>query len=83
MIKEIYTLRDNKVEVYNQPFYGFNREQVERDMLLIANDEQQSLSARAEDYALYYLGTFDDQTGKHDFVDAPEHVLNLIDLKKG
>ena len=38
MTKQIFTLKDNLVEVYNQPFYTFTQEQAERDMLYMEND---------------------------------------------
>ena len=82
MTKQIYTLRDNTVEVYNQPFYTFSKEQAERDMLYMANDKDHNIGKNPEQYALYHLGEYDDSTGKFNLNDAPLHVVNLADLRK-
>lgn len=75
----IYTIRDNKAEAYNRPFF-------ERTDLTAIRAVKKSLTqddtyqVYAEDYALYYLGTFDDSNGQIDH-QVPLHLVNLIDLR--
>lgn len=82
MQKHIYTVKDTKVEVYLQPIFNHSDELMVRDITMAVNDEEHPLSKGANSYQLYRLGIFDDETGKFDLYDAPEHLVNLQDLKK-
>lgn len=70
----IYTVRDSKGEIYNQPFFKKTQAEAERDFLTLSNDPKSILSQYPEDFDLYYLGMYDDQTGVISPLDAPKHI---------
>lgn len=76
----MYVLKDNKIGAFTQPFYVYTEEQVERDMMSIANDLSHPVGKNVNDFALYKLGEYDDITGKHNLIDAPKHITNLAEL---
>lgn len=76
----VYCYRDKKLEAYDKPFYELNEPEkqsklIARSCLLIRPEEK----ARAADQALYYFGTFDDETGKFDLKQEAEKLLDLED----
>lgn len=82
MLKKIYTVRDNKIDAYLEPHFAHDDETAKRTMIYSVNDQQHPFSKNAEDYALYYLGEYDDITAKITSLDQPKHLANLLDLKK-
>lgn len=78
---KIYTLLDNKVEAYNQPMF-FNDDAQVKDALSSYINSDESPEINPVDYDLFYLGEFDNQTGKFNTLDAPKHLINLRTLKK-
>lgn len=81
MIKYAFTVRDNKTDSFFDPIYFTHMSMAERAMVDCMNDATHVLGKHTEDFALYYLGEYDDSTGKHELQDAPQHVANLVDLK--
>lgn len=63
MIHQILVIFDSKVQAFATPF--FVRSQAEGIRSLVANlsDPESLLHKFPEDYSLYSLGTFDDETG--------------------
>lgn len=77
---KVFSLRDTKGGVYHQPFYQRSHGEAERSIKQLANDPQSMVSKYPEDYDLYYLGTYDDQTGVIKPEDSPQHVLKAVQL---
>lgn len=73
---EIYSIRDIKANAYHRPFFVPNRAVAIRAVTDIAQDTQTDIGKHPEDYQLFYLGTYDDNTGALSST-APEHVLNI------
>jgi len=82
MILKMYSIRDSKAEVYNTPFYQRSHGEAERAFTQLVGDDKSTVSKFPEDYDLYYLGTWDDQTGKGEVLDTPQHVVKAINVKK-
>lgn len=76
----VYTIRDNKADAYLQPFFMPNYEVAARAISDCVGDVSHNFHVHAQDFALYELGTFDDQTGEITSQPAT-HLINLIDLK--
>lgn len=79
MIRRIYSIRDAKAEYYCMPFFNSTHGEAERNFQMAMTDEKTTLSKHPEDYDLYYLGMFNDQSGKFDAVKTPEHVIKGIE----
>lgn len=71
---------DNKVEAYNQPLFFKNEEDCKMALsMYIASDEAEKINP--VDYELFYLGEFDNQSGKFVLEEAPKHLCNLRTLQ--
>lgn len=80
MQKKMYSIRDSKAEIYGFPFSQLTHGEAERTFKRLATpapqgQESTQISQYPEDYDLYYLGTFDDSTGKVNWLDTPQHML--------
>ena len=76
-----YTIKDTKVGIYHKPFFTHDDENAVREATMIVNDDSTSVATNSQDYALYRIGIYDDSDGTFSLYDAPEHMVNLEDLK--
>lgn len=76
----MFAIRDSKVGAYMYEKFYRSRGEAIRSLTLAAKDAQSMLSMCPSDYALYEIGSFDDQSGKFIPNDAPEFVVNAADL---
>lgn len=77
---KIYSLRDSKSEIFNVPFYKLTHGEAERDFRSLVNDEKSMVHKYPEDYDLYYLGEYDDNSGKMTSLDSPMHLVKAVQL---
>lgn len=75
---KVYSIRDAKAEIFNPPFYKKTHGEAERDFSALVRDEKSMVCKYPEDYDLYYLGTYDDNTGKLDSLDTPQHITKAV-----
>ena len=80
MERFVYVLRDKKLQSYLDPFFKDDDPEkttikTSRGLKLIPEDEK----PRAKDMALYYLGKFDDESGKFDLLEHEEKLLDYED----
>jgi len=80
MILRMYSVRDAKAEVFNPPFYQKTHGEAERTFAQLVRDPKSTVSQFPEDYDLYYLGTYDDQAGKVQSLDTPQHVQKAVSV---
>lgn len=78
MILKMYSIRDAKAEIFNKPFYQATHGEAERSFRRTVSDENTMMHMYPEDFDLYYLGEYDDNTGKVDSLDTPQHVIKAI-----
>lgn len=77
---KIYSIRDDKTEAYLTPFYSHNDTTAKRTVA-ISMDGEATHAKYPQDYGLYSLGSFNDQTGQLEAT-PPTFICNLIDLQK-
>lgn len=77
---KIYSIRDAKAEIYNAPFFQKTHGEAERNFTQLVNDEKSTVAKFPEDFDLYFLGTYDDNTGKVQPLDTPQHMLKAINI---
>lgn len=82
MTKKIYSIRDSKSEIFNLPFFQNTHGEAERSFRETANDPKTLLNKYPEDYDLYYLGEYDESTGKLDVKESAEHIIKAIHCVK-
>ena len=81
---QIYAIRDQKGACYLSPFYKKTPGEAQRDFQSAVNDNRENnmFSKYPEDFDLFHLGTYCDQTGKITPLSTPAHVVKAIDVKK-
>ena len=82
MLLKSFTIRDIKGELYNTPFFQRSHGEAERNFTALVNDGKSTISQYPEDYDLFWVGEFDDQTGLLKPLDAPKHVASATSVKK-
>ena len=73
-----FSIRDNAAETFENPFLRPTKAAAMRSVL-DAMGEPGPWGQHPEDYALYYLGEFDDSTGII-LGTPPEHISSLMDI---
>ncbi len=74
MILNAFTVYDSKAEAYLPPFFTTTPALAMRSFAAAANSEGHDFQNYAADYNLFQIGTFDDSTGRLDYL---EHYSNL------
>ncbi len=82
MLRQVYSIRDAKTEIFNAPFYKTNEGEAERDFRTVVNDSATSINRYPQDYDLYHLGSFNDIDGKFLALDTPCHVIKGVQCIK-
>lgn len=77
-----YSIRDQKGEIFNLPFFKITHGQAERDFESLVNDGKSSVNAYPEDYDLYHVGEYDDQKGIFVPLETPIHMIKAVQLYK-
>ena len=81
MISNIYTIYDVKAEAYLTPFFLQNEAILKRTIMDTLSDDNHMFGKHPEDYIMYYVGEYDDQTGQIVSPETPTVLWKLIDLK--
>lgn len=63
MILNVYAIHDAAINAYSQPFYSHTNGSALRAFSDHVNDANSGPNKHPQDYSLFHLGTFDDQTG--------------------
>lgn len=80
MTLKIFSIRDSKGEMYMQPFFQKTAGEAERSFRSLANDEKTMVCKHPEDFDLYYLGEYDDLTGKITGLSTPSHIAKAVNV---
>jgi len=76
---KIYSIRDSKSECFTQPFFQHTAGEAERNFKTLVNDEKSTQNKYPEDFSLWEIGNYDDNTGKITPIE-PHHVVNAVQL---
>jgi hypothetical protein len=78
MLYKMYTIHDSKAEIFHPPYVKHSHGEAERDFTTAVNDERTNMNKYPEDFNLYYVGSWDDNTGKAELLDSPQHIIKAI-----
>lgn len=78
MILKMFSIFDAKASIFHPPFYKRSHGEAERDFSQTANNKETQLNQFPEDYDLYYLGEYDDNSGKFEPLKSPQHVTKAV-----
>lgn len=83
-MQKLYVVYDSKSETYTHPTVNPARGQAIRSFADAVNGDPSSsvLASHPEDFTLFEIGTFDNQTGLIELYEARESVCNGLDLKE-
>lgn len=70
----IYSLYDSKVGAYLRPLICRNHGEALRAFAELANDKNSSVGRYPADFTLFYLGSFDDETGGIEVEQSPRSL---------
>lgn len=76
-----FTIRDQKAEIFNTPFFQKTHGEAERSFRELCQDTKSMVSKYPDDFDLYYIGTYNDITGLISPLDTPQHVLKAVQCK--
>lgn len=79
---KIYTIRDQKAECFNTPFFQKSHGEAERAFTQLVNDDKSMVHQYPDDFDLYYVGTYDDNTGVIQSLDTPQHMMKAVNAKR-
>ena len=77
MTKKMYSIFDSKAQVYNPPFFNLTHGEAERNFSQLVSDPKSTLFLYPKDFDLYYLGEYDDNTGKFNPC-PPTHMCSAV-----
>lgn len=81
MITKVFTVRDQKAAAYLLPFFQMTTGMAIRSFSDRCNDLTHGFCQHPEDYTLWQLGTFEDESGLFDLLPVPLLVRQGIQCK--
>lgn len=77
---EIFTIYDEKAKAYVQPYFAINRGVAVRMFANEVNRDGSQMRASAEDFTLFFVGSFDDANGTF-VISSPELVVTALQVR--
>lgn len=82
MITKMYCVHDTAVKAFTAPHFARTHGEAERNFKHAVNDSKSGhLSANPEQFTLFYLGDYDDETGIVSPLAAPQAVVTGAQCK--
>lgn len=75
------SVRDSKAGVFNQPFFSRTLGEAERNFAELVKDPKSFVAKYPDDYDLYQVAEYDDQTGQVIPLDTPKHIVKAVSLQ--
>nr|WAE43819.1 MAG: nonstructural protein [Microviridae sp.] len=82
MFTNIYAIRDKRMQVFRTPFIENHDVLAIRSLTMAMHDPNLAVTAFPEDFALYEMGTFNDQTGVIVSFPEPNLVITAVQIKQ-
>lgn len=78
---QMFSIYDTVSKLYARPFFDVNEATAKRNLRAAIRDPKSGLSENINDYRLYHIGDFDDQTGEFSLVDhSPAYIDNFTNI---
>ena len=74
MIVKVFSIHDVKASTFGQPFFAVNKGIAVRMFADLVGDKQSMVSKHPDDFKLYLLGDFDDNSGGLSPLAQPEFL---------
>lgn len=77
-----FSIRDAKGDVFHSPFFKKTHGEAERDFDRLVNEPNSMPGQYPDDFDLYFLGDYDDQSGKFSALDTPKHLIKAVQVRR-
>lgn len=77
----LYSIFDKKARTYNTPFYLLNDEIAKRTALDLVKDHTTTIAKHPQDFILFRIGEFDDQTGHVQHDEKMPVIVNFHEIQ--
>jgi len=81
MITNLYSIYDSKSETYSKPFHMHNDSVALRNCTDLASDPNTEVAKHPEDFTLFLIGEWDDNTCEFDIRETPKNILRFHELQ--
>jgi len=78
---KIYAIRDNRTESFNIPTFAKSDSEMVRMIQISIMDGESMLAKFPKDYDLYFMGTYDNETGTMETT-PPQHIMSLLQIRE-
>lgn len=75
-------IRDSAVDAFMRPFFVPTTAFAVRSLSQELKNAESPMAVSPQDYALFELGSFDEETGRFENLDSPKQVIRVQDLKE-
>lgn len=75
-----YVIYDSKARIYNKPFYFLNDQVALRAASDICSDQNSDVANHPEDFSMFKIGTYDDETAMLLQLSTPEIVVRFHEI---
>ena len=82
MIIGVYAIRDAQTEAFSQPMFFVTRGVAIRSFSEECESTTSALNKHPQDYAMFQIGTYDDNSGALVSLPQPQQIALAMDLKK-
>lgn len=80
-MKIIYTIKDEAIESFGQPFFARADGEARRLFVDEVNNPESMIHKHPEDYSLWKIGKFDETTGQIE-TEIPERMTRALEVKE-
>lgn len=77
----VYSIFDSAAMFYGRPFFLINENMARRTALDIKADPNTEINRHPQDYSMFLLGTFDDQTAVFDLLPTPVRFISFHEIQ--
>lgn len=82
MIRKVFTIYDKKAKLYNTPFMDVAIGPAERNFRMLVNDGKSVPSEFPEDFELFYVADFEEETATYTNLTEKVKVCGALDVKE-
>lgn len=82
MMLKVFAIYDSKTNAFFPPNYMKTIGEMERALTGHINDPQHNFCKYSEDFTLFELGSWDDQTGKFTLLPTPHSIALFVQYKR-
>lgn len=79
---QCYSIFDMKAGIFGQPFFSVNHATALRQFTILARDGTSVISKSPGDFALYLLGSFNDEGGELEGLGQATFVINATSVQE-